>query len=49
MCYFELVLEKQPLGRMQRNGALSRIAAISAGRTKCPLPQLVLANTINPE
>jgi hypothetical protein len=23
MCYFELVLEKRPLGRMQRNGALS--------------------------
>jgi hypothetical protein len=23
MCYFELVLEKRPLGRTQRNGALS--------------------------
>ena len=32
-----------------KNGSKVRIAAISAGRTKCPLPQLVLANTINPE
>ena len=34
MCYLELVLDKRPLGRMQRNGAMSALCEFMHGAAK---------------